>query len=83
MANPLHAYLDATGTTQEEFARLIDATQPQVSRYARWGTGAKDARRPSRRIRRTIEEQTNGAVPASAWDAKRSRRRPSTPPASP
>lgn len=69
--NRLAKYLRDRGISQETFAEQIGAHQTQVSRYARYGTGAHDARRPSRRVQKAIEEATGGAVPARTWAPRR------------
>lgn len=59
--NRLARWLKDTGTSQETFAASIGAHQTQVSRYV---TGV---RRPSRRLRKAIEDATGGKVPVSSW----------------
>ncbi len=63
MTNPLAEWLSEHEVSQSAFALMIGAHQTQVSRYA---TGA---RRPSRRVRKAIEETTRGGVPVKAWDS--------------
>lgn len=67
--NRLARWLKDTGTSQEAFAALIGAHQTQVSRYV---TGA---RRPSRRLKKAIEDATGGKVPMSSWASQATRAR--------
>lgn len=62
----LRAYLAEHGMSQAQFARSLSRrvrTPVQQSSVSRWCAGAA----PYRLMRRAIERETGGAVPADSW----------------
>lgn len=59
----LASYLERTGKTQGEFAKMIGVDQSVVSRYL----NEKDPVRPTYERAALIEKVTKGAVPITAW----------------
>lgn len=59
--NRLDAYLRKTGTTSEEFARILRISKPTVSS---WRQGKKRPRYP---MLKTIEKLTKGKVGLADW----------------
>jgi DNA-binding transcriptional regulator YdaS (Cro superfamily) len=61
MRNALAEYLETSGTTQAEFARLVDVPPSLVSQWVH------SERRPGLDNAFEIERATDGAVPARYW----------------